>query len=121
MGEKEGGGEGCLAPDWLLNTKSVSVFEGRGRGRARGCWGAEVGARAARRAPPGSHFVAVPAVVPGLGGGDRGATCSPQPCGAVRGAGWGEASMPRWETYYLARHACPLTEINMQMSRFACH
>lgn len=79
MGEKEGGGEGCLAPDWLLNTKSGSVFEGRGRGRARGCGGGRGGRSG--RAPPGSHFVAVPAVVPGLGGGDRGAICPPRPGG----------------------------------------
>lgn len=89
----------------------------------RGLLGGRGGRSGGSQGPPspGSHFVAVPAVVPGLGGGAGGAPCPPRPGGAVRGAGRGEASMPRWETYYLARRACPLTEINMQMSRFACH
>lgn len=56
MGEKEGGreggGKGAAPPIGCLSTKSGAGLERRGRGWAGGCWGAEVGARAARRAPP---------------------------------------------------------------------
>lgn len=88
VGEKEGGGKGAAPPIGCLSTKSGAGFEGRGRGWAGGCWGAEVGVIGRfAGSPPGSHFVAVPAVVPGLGGGAGGTPCPPRPGGAVRGAG----------------------------------
>lgn len=90
VGEKEGGGKDAATPTGCLSTKSDAGFEGRRRGWAGGCWGAEVGAFGRLAGPPpGSHFVAVPAVVPGLGGGAGGAPCPPRPGGAVRGAGRG--------------------------------
>lgn len=66
---------------------------------------------------PGSHFVALlcrRARVGGGGGTRRRALPSV-------GLGVGGSSVPRWEMYSLGRHARPLTEINMQMKRFACH